>query len=412
MKVLLLMSDTGGGHRASAQAIAEALRRQDARVEVEIVDIIKEMTPFWFRVVSLHGPIVRRAPWLWGLLYKLFGTSTKAPLWSLVVPLLILSIRRKILPFVQQRKPDVVCSTHPLINQTTQYARELILRTTGKHLPFMIVITDPVTFHPTWIEPRADAIVVATEAAQRTAWACGAPRERVKLLGLPIHPQFFDVNQPGSGVEAMRQAREQAGLPQDVPVVLVCAGGEGSNGMVAMVEEILRREERPHVVAVAGRNTLVQEQLEARAKGPDGERLHPLGFTTIMGTLMRASDVVVTKAGPGTLFEAMALGKPLVISDALPGQEQGNVDLVRDHGIGRIAMRGPREVADAVGELLSSESARAHATRNALVVSRPDASRDIARALLEMGARSTAPQSVPRPSPDELLHGASTKLNA
>lgn len=389
MKVLLLMSDTGGGHRAAAMAISEHIRRKDPTVDVEVVDIIRELSPFWFRVVSLYGPIVRTAPWLWGLVFRIFGTSTRAPLWQALVPVIWMTIRWKIMPFVRARKPDVVCSTHPLINQFTQNARELVEKTEGKHIPFTIVITDPVTFHPSWIEPRADLIVVATEEAHRTALACGAPAEKTRLLGLPIHPRFFPDGAPESDVkDATRRARTELNLPDGARVVLVCGGGEGMASMGAIVDGILGLPAAPHVLAVAGRNKRVEDQLRARTSSPGGERLVPFGFTDRMGTLMRASDVIVTKAGPGTMFEAMAVGKPLVIMDALPGQEEGNVELVRAHKVGRVAMDGPHDVAQGVAEMLASDKEREELAARALMLSRPNATREIAEALLEMGGRA------------------------
>jgi len=388
MKVLLLMSDTGGGHRAAAQAISENLRRLDPSTDVEVVDVIKDMSPFWFRVVSLYGPIVRKAPWLWGLLFRFFGSRTRAPLWQALVPLIILTIKGKILPYVHAKNPDVVCSTHPLINQCVQYARDVVEKTQNRKVPFMVVITDPVTFHPTWIEPRADLTVVATQEAFDTAVACGAPQDRVRVMGLPIHPGFFARGElEGTVKDSTSQARAELQLPHEGHVILVCGGGEGMATTLAIAEEVLALPSKPHVLAVAGRNKRMQTGLEARMKQPGGDRLTAFGFTDRMGTLMRASDVIVTKAGPGTMFEAMALGKPLVIADALPGQEEGNVDLVRNHKVGVVAMDGPKDVATGVGQLLAPGAGREELASRAMTLSRPNATREISEELLRMGGR-------------------------
>jgi 1,2-diacylglycerol 3-beta-galactosyltransferase len=63
-----------------------------------------------------------------------------------------------------------------------------------------------------------------------------------------------------------------------------------------------------------------------------------LGYCDNVPELMRASDLLVTKAGPGTIAEASIAEVPVVVYDFIPGQERGNLDYVRTHGIGVVAL--------------------------------------------------------------------------
>jgi 1,2-diacylglycerol 3-beta-galactosyltransferase len=63
-----------------------------------------------------------------------------------------------------------------------------------------------------------------------------------------------------------------------------------------------------------------------------------LGFRNDVPELMRAADLLVTKAGPGTLAEASVAEVPVVVYDYVPGQERGNLDWVRTNGIGVVAL--------------------------------------------------------------------------
>lgn len=380
MKVLLLMSDTGGGHRAAAQAIAAALKRLSPTCEVEVVDAVAEISPGWNAVVRLYGPIVRTVPWLWALLYAVFRGLGRATAWKLTAAFVTWTVRHSLIPFLDRKQPDVVCSTHPLINQVCQFGQRQYLAARGKRIPLAVVVTDPVTFHPAWIEPGADLTVVATEEARTEAVRCGAALDRLHLLGLPIHPDFFA---PEGTEDARAASRRTLGLPSDGPVVLCTGGGEGLGGFTAAVTAILHLPQAPHVLAVAGRDSAVHgELLNLAAREP---RLMAFGFTDQMPTLMRASDVVVTKAGPGTLFEAMALGRPLVLVGAVPGQERGNVELVRRHGVGLVALEGPEAVGGAVGQLLDQPEERERMGRQGMELSRPDAALQMARQLLALG---------------------------
>ncbi len=377
-RLLLLMSDTGGGHRAAAAAIAAQALRLRPDAQVEVVDAIAAVSTFWRGVAGLYGPITRRTPWLWGALFSAFGGASGAPLWQALNGAAVLSVRHRFLTLVDAWRPDAVVSTHPLINQGCQAARVLYAQERGRTIPFGVVVTDPVTFHAAWIEPKADRTFVATHEARARAVSCGAPLERVTVAGLPIHPEFFD------GSMAPDAARTGLGLPRDTPVGLVTAGGAGRGTLRALVEALLNIGPRPHILAVAGRDVAAETRLRARANQVEGGRLHVFGFTNSMPVLMAASDVVVTKAGPGTLFEALALGKPVVVMDALPGQEAGNVTLVRDHGLGAVALEGPAQAASAVEALLADPAAREKAAQAGRALSQPHAAREIAQWMLSM----------------------------
>jgi 1,2-diacylglycerol 3-beta-galactosyltransferase len=104
---------------------------------------------------------------------------------------------------------------------------------------------------------------------------------------------------------------------------------------------------------------------------------------------MRASDVVVTKAGPGTIAEALCCGLPLLLVWYLPGQERGNVEWVVDIGAGRFVPH-VTQLVDAVAELAVPGSETLATMRAAVrAAARPDATRRIAGLITSMadGAR-------------------------
>ncbi|MBI5496134.1 MAG: glycosyltransferase [Deltaproteobacteria bacterium] len=380
LRLQLLMSDTGGGHRAAAQAIAAEVGLLDPSADVRVVDIIAEMAPFWRAVVGLYGPIVRTVPWLWGGMFAAFATGGRAPLWHAVNTVALATVRHRTLRYLDRTLPDAVLSTHPLISQACHAARLAWERERGRRIPFGIVITDPVTFHPSWIEPGADITFVATPEARDRAVACGAPADTVRLSGQPIHPRFL--RDPPS----RHQARAALSIPADAHAVLLTGGGEGVGALPALARAFLDLPGAPAVLAVAGRNPSGEAAL--RALGDAGGRLKVWGFCEQMPTLMAASDVVATKAGPGTVFEAWALGVPVVLVDALPGQEAGNVELVRSSGAGRVALGSAEAAALAVQGLLSDAAARRAAGDAARALTRPEAARDMARWLLDQARAS------------------------
>src|SRR4029077_16572432 len=88
------------------------------------------------------------------------------------------------------------------------------------------------------------------------------------------------------------------------------------------------------VVAVCGRNEKVRRRLEAQGF-PTPTLV--LGFVDYMPELMRACDVIVSKAGPRALAEALTTALPLVSSGSLPGKDSPNVDYVFRSGVGKFS---------------------------------------------------------------------------
>src|SRR6202521_6249757 len=111
-------------------------------------------------------------------------------------------------------------------------------------------------------------------------------------------------------------------------------GAAGVGHLAAQVRELSFDPHSWQLVVVCVRNEKVRRKLvEMEVQAP----MLVLGFVDYMPELMRACDLVVTKAGPGAIAESLATGLPLVITGFLPGQETPNVDFVVKSGIGVFA---------------------------------------------------------------------------
>ena len=100
---------------------------------------------------------------------------------------------------------------------------------------------------------------------------------------------------------------------------------------------------------------------------------------------MRAADILISKAGPGTISEAFIAGLPVILYSKMPGQEDGNVDFVVQEGAGVWAPR-PQLVVETLRTWLAYPETRRAAAINAVRLARPDASRRIARLLVGIAA--------------------------
>jgi 1,2-diacylglycerol 3-beta-galactosyltransferase len=237
-------------------------------------------------------------------------------------------------------------------------------------VPFVTVVTDLASVHPLWLHPQADACYVATEEARRAALAAGLDAARVHVLGLPIRPAFAQPYPPGA------KLKRTLGLAPDRPAVLLMGGGDGV-GPVETIAHALDDALAPddgQIVVICGRNEALRARLTAHAWSVPARIL---GFVDEMPAWMHACDALVTKAGPGTIAEAFICGLPLLLSGFIPGQEEGNVGYVVEHGAGAFE-RDPRAIARTIAAWFGPQAAaRARMAENARRLGRPQATFDI-----------------------------------
>lgn len=422
--ILFLISDTGAGHRSAANAIHAAMRliqeRQeqapratgasaaqktapDANWRVMIVDAFAECAHFPLRKgVFLYGPAIKHSPRLYSRLFHMTNTVNRFnAAYRISQPFL----RQGISELLRRVRPDVIVSVHPLLNHITlQVMREL-----GVRVPFITVITDLVSIHTAWVAPDVTVCVTPTQAARDYAIAAGLPAKRVRLLGMPIDPAF--AVEPETTLEERKTA---LGLDSSLPTILLVGGGEGAGGLERAAYALGRLDLKAQLLVITGRNTALRHQLDCD-KASFSVPTTVLGFVHNMPQLMRAADVVATKAGPGSISEAMACGLPIVLTGYIPGQEEGNVDYVLSNHLGVMA-RTPEKLVAAIRTLLTPGSATLDEMRgNIHRLSYPNASTDIARLTLNYlpaANRASAWAGVPRVRRGRLSRALSRRTTA
>jgi len=373
-RILILMSDTGGGHRASAQALKAGFDElHPNRFTIEIIDFITDYLPWPFNQMPKAYPFLSNdAPWLWKLLYGGQTHALSNSLAQIGSRMLVGSVNR----VLAEHKPDLIISVHPLM----QLVCMLAMAKRAQRIPFVTVVTDLTTAHPLWFHREVDAVYVASENTQEMALKAGVDPQRIHLLGLPIRPAFARPPRPKADLRA------ELGMALDLPAVLLIGGGEGIGPVeeiAALCDASLSATGRPigQIVVIAGRNKAMQERLLAR-KWATPARIN--GFVDNMPDWMNACDCIVTKAGPGTIAEALICGLPIVLSGFIPGQEEGNVPYVVDHGVG-LYEESPPAIANIVARWFGPERAHLRAmSARARALGHPHATFDIVRSIVRL----------------------------
>jgi 1,2-diacylglycerol 3-beta-galactosyltransferase len=363
--ILFLFSDTGGGHRSAAEAIIEALHLEyDGQVTFEMVDIIKDYAPPPLNQLPAWYPYMVKTPELWGLGYRLSNSQRRV---DFIISSTWPYVRQSIKNLILKNPSDLIVSVHPLANTP-------VLRALGRNRPRHItVVTDMVTTHAFWYDRRTDLCLVATEGAYQRALRFKLKPEQVRVVGLPVADRFC---KPAGDVVALRK---QLGWPQEKPVVLLVGGGEGMGPVEKTATAIAAANLPLTLVIIAGRNLKLKERLESRS-WPIPTFIY--GFVSNMPDFMNAASVLVTKAGPGTVSEALNAGLPMILYSRLPGQEDGNITYVTEVGAGVWAPT-PEQITSVLRQWVLTPERLVEISATCRKVARPQAARTIAHILAD-----------------------------
>lgn len=376
--VLILMSDTGGGHRASAEAIKDAFRIEfgdDYRVFVK--DLCKDHAGWPLNNMESSYKFMVKHVQLWKVAFH--GTS---PRWvhNFYLAALASFYAKKVEAGLKKYKPDIIISVHPLM----QHIPLWVLKWQGlqNRVVFATVITDLNTCHPTWFHADVNRCYCPSEEVAKRAELDDLKSSQIRVFGLPIRPSFC------RAVLVKDDLRKELELDPELPAVLLMGGGEGMGPVKktakALGDALFDKElGKPigQLVVICGRNKTLSSSLQALEwKMPIKIR----GFETQMEKWMGACDCIITKAGPGTIAEALIRGLPIILNDFIPGQEVGNVPYVVDNGAG-VFSKSPKETAELVARWFGpGAEERKRMSENALKLAQPEAVFDIVRDIHEL----------------------------
>lgn len=381
-KVLILMCDTGGGHRASAQAIDKAFSEQfPGRMDVQIMDLWSEHGKWPFDGFVPVYRYVAKYPILWRAMYA-YGIFPPTKLFTEVYSHVVCYDHFK--NAIESSNPDMVVSVHPLCQHIPIPIVQRMNEARGpkkERIPFVTIVTDLGGAHPTWFDKRCDRVYVASEAIRNEAIGKGIAPEKIALYGLPIRPSFWKAPKPKGLL------RKELGLKKSRKTVLLMGGGDGVGGLEKIAIEVANKlgvtPAKSQMVVVCGHNKDMVNKLSVH-DWPRNVNVMVKGFCNNVDELMSASDCLVTKAGPGTIAEAMIRGLPIILSSFLPGQEAGNVPFVVDGGFGVYTGNKPTVVAEAVKSFFSDNENLQRMSRLARAQSHQDATTLIARDMAGM----------------------------
>jgi len=385
-RVVIYFSDTGGGHRTAAASLEAALLQlYGGQVSVKVTDFIRSATPRPWSLAPETYQVAGQFPSFWKTCYE-YDEGSRSWRETNTWKMIWWSSQAKIKDFLLAEVDDGVCliiSVHPLINHLIIEALEdLGMR---RRVQVATIITDLGSAHLSWFEPRVDVLFVPSKTIFDLAIGYGFDREKIVHCGLPVRQGFWE-----AGTETKSSFRQLLGIDPEEMVVLVMGGGEGFGAVYDIAVAIgsqMAEAGLGQLVVICGRNEELFKKLEDYEwPVPEGSSkvFDPLlqRFVNNMHEFMGAADCLVTKAGPGTIAEAMIKGLPCLLTSFVPGQEEGNVSFVTEAGAGKFVQEtDPNKIADTVLDWLCDKEMMEQMSKAARKLAKPRATLEIARRL-------------------------------
>lgn len=344
-KILILTSDTGGGHTSAARAIEAGVGKVAGGVAslVHIAHALEESHSLTRRMAGLYNFLLKNQQ-KYVRHYHWFINRFHPDRW----PFVYKHAGQYFTHLIDRHCPNVIVSVHPMI----QYCIGRILeelKLTGK-IPLVTVVTDPCG--NSWSGWRGDQVnlyLVAHQKAKEEMLSLGISEDKIRICGMPIHPKFQDVSERDPAI-----ARLELGLDPEKFTLFVNAGWVGGGNIPKIYSSLVEADLDLQLIFLAGRNQQLEkdaQQVAKRAKFP----VKVIGYTDRMDQLMSASSLMVSKLGGLTTFEALASQLPIIADGITPPmpQEAGTGDLLEEHNAG-IMLRRIHDIVPIVQRLLAS----------------------------------------------------------
>lgn len=307
MNILILTGRFGMGHIKAAEAIKEQIVTENPSCNVEIIDFIEYMFPAVSKGIYMgFNFLVSRCSGLYNAINKAAGKNSGVPM--------KLTFTKRIDRLFAEHKADAVVVAFPVCSQYISSYK----RMRRSNIPLYTYITD-ITAHEEWIAPGTDKYFVGDITTKNALLSKGVSEDKIAVSGIPVRRAFYE------------NGKEKVSEKKGKKEILIMGGGLG---LIPSSEGFLHRlsaRSDIKVTVITGKNEKLYRELSEKFP-----KLNIIGYTEHVDRYMQRADLLVTKAGGITTFEAIASGTPLYIIKPFLEQEFGNAKYIEGHNIGRV----------------------------------------------------------------------------
>lgn len=307
--VLILTSSFGMGHNSAAKAIEEQLNEENPALRITTTDLLDVSNPLTKNAFfEIYRILSRKQPKIYNYFYNLKRDYKNNYLDEMMYNVYL----EKVGDYIQEVSPKLIISTFPLCSGFVSRVKERY----GLDIPLVTSITDVVDSWE-WIHNKTDMYFVPCKVVEEKLMDKGIPQEKIKITGIPVKKEFLEND---------RQVKKTRQL-------LIMAGALENTEKTLKLLRSIDQLDHLKTVVITGQN---KEMYRKLMKAENLKNVEIIGYTDQVARFMDESDLIVTKPGGATLFEAINKGIPLVLKSTQVEQEEANVNFVVNKGLGML----------------------------------------------------------------------------
>jgi len=367
-RIILMYISEVSGHRHAAIAIEKAIKVLDPQAEVLGINAFNYTNPISEKIINrLYMSVIKSAPQIWNYLYD--------------NPKVIKRLERikkaihkfnspKLKNLFDKFKPDVVACTQAFpCGMCADYKAAY-----KSDMPLVAVLTDYVP-HSYWLYDEVDYYITPAEDVSERLAKKGVEPAKIKAFGIPFEPKF---NENLDRARVMNRLK----LDPDLPVILIMGGGQGLGPIKTIVKTLEKVKSGIQEIIVCGTNKKLHNSLKRKIRKYK-KKILLYGFADNIDELMAVSDLIISKPGGVTTAEVLSKNLPMVIVKPIPGQEENNTAYLTERGAA-MKVDEPRKIHRVIEDLLADPAKLRRISLAQGLVSKPHASLDIAKLLLQI----------------------------
>lgn len=318
-KILLVSVSAGNGHTRAAAALkkaADLFYPQIATKHVDFLDFVGPATKkFFFESYDL---MIKNLPALYRILFDISDNKTGAKILEKITTLNKNLNTEKFQKYIKDYSPNAIIFTH--------FTPAEIFNSLNQTIPSATVITD-YEKHRLWFTGKQQKYFVAQDGIKDQLISLGVEKKNITVSGIPIDPDFY---QPLTDTEKTR-IRQELKIAKNKKIIAIMAAGQGKIDPIKLSKKIIQ-ENNTTILALNGND----QKLANDYKKINNENIKIIGWTDKISTYLQLADLVITKPGGLTISECVALNKPMLFINPIPGQEEKNLKYIASTGLGRV----------------------------------------------------------------------------
>jgi processive 1,2-diacylglycerol beta-glucosyltransferase len=304
------------GHHQAANALIDGMMQIAPDIKCENVEILSYSYGKIEKIIShIYLKWIHAFPTLYHSIYKnsVYKNIEENKRYRMY-EWLFMSFMKKLL---EEKQPDLIVCTHALPAYMLNYMK----KRNDIKIPVINVYTD-YFIHRFWGLDHIDFHFVPSYQMKEYLTRRGISERKIFITGIPIHSKIKKQLQPPEYKK------------KSVISVLIAGGNLGVGGIEELLETLgtVNSPQPIQFYVLCGKNIKLYEKL----KRLQNHHVIPYPYISCrkkMNDLYDQIDAILTKPGGVTISESIFKRKPILIYDALPGQEEINLQHLKEAGL-------------------------------------------------------------------------------